>query len=368
LTDPAVHGGLDPGRQCEKGRYMRRGVWVAVAGMAAVAVMTATTAVLTWAGARSRASHRSGKTSLGPSGPRLPDHLLTGYWQNFHHPSAMIRLRDVPKTYDVVVVAFAAPDPGVPGKVTFGVDPQLSAALGGYTDGEVKRDVAALHARGAKVLISVGGERGTVAVRDATAARNFASSVYDLIRDYGFDGVDIDFEEGFDPEATSDALWSLYDKVGERLIITVAPETVYMRSESDPYLALVLKIQKILTVVHTQYYNSGSMRGCDGRVYQQGTVDFVTSQVCTIIVAGLRPDQVAIGVPAAAAAAGGGYLPPGVVNTALDCLTRKLGCGVFTPSQPWPTLRGVMTWSVNWDLTAGTGFSATVASHLDTLP
>ncbi len=81
------------------------------------------------------------------------------------------------------------------------------------------------------------------------------------------------------------------------------------------------------------------MRGCDGNVYQQGTVDFVTAQVCTVIAAGLRPDQVAIGLPAAAAAAGGGYLPPGVVNSALDCLTRASGCGRF-PRRPWPPARG----------------------------
>jgi chitinase len=341
---------------------------MAAVGLAALTVMTATTAVLRWTGNEPPAFDYSGGTSSILRRPRLPEHLLTGYWQNFRHPSAMIRLRDVPRTYDLVVVAFAQQDTEAPGEVVFGVDPELSAALGGYSNDDFKRDVIALHSRGTKVLISVGGETGVVAVRNATAARSFASSVHGLIREFGFDGVDIDVENGLDPEAMSSALWSLHSKIGERLIITVAPETLHMRSESDPYLALVLKIRKILTVVHTQYYNSGSMRGCDGKLYQQGTVDFITSQVCAIILAGLRPDQVAIGVPATAAAAGGGYVPPGVVNAALDCLTRARGCGTYKPSRPWPKLRGVMTWSVNWDLVTGTGFSASVASHLDTLP
>ena len=36
-------------------------------------------------------------------------------------------------------------------------------------------------------------------------------------------------------------------------------------------------VQDILTTVHTQYYNSGTMLGCDGRVYAQGTIDFLTA-------------------------------------------------------------------------------------------
>jgi chitinase len=141
-----------------------------------------------------------------------------------------------------------------------------------------------------------------------------------------------------------------------------------MQSPSSTYLSLALKTKDILTVVHTQYYNSGSMNGCDGNVYSQGTVDFITAQACTAIQAGLRPDQVAIGLPASRSAAGSGYVDPSVVNSALDCLARGTGCGRFKPSTPWPGIRGAMTWSTNWDALNGNAFSDQVGAHVHALP
>lgn len=61
--------------------------------------------------------------------------------------------------------------------------------------------------------------------------------------------------------------------------------------------------------MQTQYYNSGTMLGCDGRVYAQGTVDFLTALACIQLENGLRPDQVALGLPASTRAAGGGTSP-----------------------------------------------------------
>ena len=148
----------------------------------------------------------------------------------------------------------------------------------------------------------------------------------------------------------------------------MAPETLFMQSPSSTYLSLALKTKDILTVVHTQYYNSGAMNGCDGKVYGQGTVDFVTAQACIALQAGLRPDQVALGFPASPQAAGSGFVSPSVVNAAVDCLTRGTSCGSFHPPQTWPGLRGVMTWSISWDKTNGFAFSTSVKGHLKTLP
>jgi chitinase len=228
--------------------------------------------------------------------------------------------------------------------------------------------VATLRARGKKVIISVGGQNGTVSVGDSTAANNFASSIFSLMRTFGFDGVDIDLENGVSPTVMSQSLHSLRTMAGSGLIITMAPETLFMLTPTSTYLALALNIKDILTVVHTQYYNSGSMNGCDGGVYSQGTVDFVTSMACTAIQAGLRPDQVALGFPASPRAAGSGYVDPSVVNQALDCLASGTSCGVFHPTTRWPTIRGAMTWSTNWDQTAGSTWSRSVRAHLNVLP
>ena len=74
------------------------------------------------------------------------------------------------------------------------------------------------------------------------------------------------------------------------------------------------------------------------------------------------------GLPATTSAAGGGYVSPSVVNQALDCLARGTNCGSFKPPTTYPGIRGAMTWSINWDVTAGNGFANTVKPHLSTLP
>lgn len=306
--------------------------------------------------------------TTAPPATGLPRHFLTGYWHNFDNAAVELRLRDVPAEYDLIAVAFAEAT-ATPGAVTFGIDPGLSRSLGGYTDAEFKADVAALRARGKKVIISVGGETGRVTVDDAASANAFSASVHALIQEYGFDGVDIDLENGLNPTYMAQALRSLRSRVGPSLIITMAPQTIDMQSPSVSYFKLALDIRDILTVVHTQYYNSGSMLGCDQRfAYTQGTLDFLTALACLQLEAGLRPDQVALGLPAGAGAAGGGVVPPSMVNQALDCLARGTNCGSFRPPRTYPGIRGAMTWSINWDVTNGGTFARTVKPHLATLP
>lgn len=152
----------------------------------------------------------------------LPAHVLTGYWHNFDNPAVELRLRDVPAEYDLVAVAFAEAT-ATPGAVTFAVDPGLSAALGGYTDADFTADVRTLQSRGKKVIISVGGETGRVSVNDAASAVAFSDSVYALIQRYGFDGVDIDLENGLNPTYMAQALRALRAKAGAGLIIAMAP-------------------------------------------------------------------------------------------------------------------------------------------------
>ncbi len=185
---------------------------------------------------------------------------------------------------------------------------------------------------------------------------------------YGFDGVDIDLENGINATYMSQALRTLSQKAGPSLIITMAPQTIDMQSTSAGYFQTALNIKDILTVVNTQYYNSGSMLGCDGKVYSQGSVDFLTALACIQLEGGLAPSQVGLGVPASPSGAGSGYVSPTVVNNALDCLTKLTNCGSFKPSRTYPDLRGAMTWSTNWDAAAGNTWSNTVGAHVHALP
>lgn len=300
----------------------------------------------------------------GGNGGDLPKHAVTGYWQNFNNGATVQRISDVPSAYDIIAVAFADATT-TPGAVTFNLD---SAGLGGYTVDQFKADVRAKQAAGKKVIISVGGEKGTVSVNSSASATNFANSVYSLMQEYGFDGVDIDLENGINPTYMTQALRALAAKAGPDMILTMAPQTIDMQSTQGGYFQTALNVKDILTVVNMQYYNSGTMLGCDGKVYAQGTVDFLTALACIQLEGGLDPSQVGLGLPASTRAAGGGYVSPSVVNAALDCLTKATNCGSFKPSKTYPGLRGAMTWSTNWDATAGNAWSNAVGAHVDAMP
>ncbi len=342
------------------------GTTATLSGLAECSTHTYTVRAYGAAGESPASTAVTGTTSGCATGP-LPAHFLTGYWHNFENAARELRLSEVPAEYDLIAVSFGEATTRA-GEVVFRVDPGLSTALGGYTDAQFKADVAAAKAKGKKVILSVGGEKGAVRVADAAAATAFADSVHGLMTQYGFDGVDIDLENGLNPTYMEQALRQLRSKTGADLIITMAPQTIDMQSTGGSYFQLALKIKDILTVVHMQYYNSGAMLGCDQKVYGQGTVDFMTALACIQLENGLRPDQVALGLPAGPGAAGGGVVSPALVNNALDCLAKGTSCGSFKPPRTYPGLRGAMTWSINWDVTNGGGFARTVRPHLNTLP
>ena len=345
-----------------------------VTGLAASTSYTYTVSAYNSAG-QSPASNQVSATTAASSGgggggggsSGLPAHILMGYWQDFVNSATPLTLASVPSSYNLVAVAFGNAT-STPGQVSFGLDPTLASDLGGYTQQQFTSDIATLHARGQKVILSVGGQNGTISVDDPASAASFASSVYSIIQQYGFDGVDIDLENGVNPTYMASALEQLSSDVGSSLIITLAPQTVDTQSTGDDYFQLALDIQPILTMINTQYYNSGTMNGCDGNVYAEGTENFITALACTELEGGLSPSQVGLGLPASSSAAGSGYVAPSVVNDAIDCLAARQNCGNFVPPTTWPGIRGVMTWSINWDASNGYNFAATVAPYLETLP
>jgi chitinase len=343
-----------------------------VTGLAASTSYTFTVSAYNAAGQSAASNSVSATTSASSSGggggsTGLPAHILMGYWQDFANGATPLTLAAVPASYNLVAVAFGIATT-TQGQVAFSLDPTLASDLGGYSQQQFIADIATLQARGQKVILSVGGQDGTISVNSAASAAEFASSVYSLIQQYGFNGVDIDLENGVDPSYMASALSQLESDVGSSLIITLAPQTVDTQSAGSDYFALALDIKSILTMINTQYYNSGTMNGCDGNVYAEGTENFITALACTELEGGLSPSQVGIGLPASASAAGSGYVSPSVVNDALDCLASGADCGSFVPPATWPGIRGAMTWSINWDATNGYAFANTVSPYLSTLP
>ncbi|TNM32730.1 chitinase [Streptomyces sedi] len=298
-----------------------------------------------------------------PAPAAVPAHTLTGYWHNFDNGSTLLKLGEVSPEYDIIAVSFAA-STATAGQLDFELDP----VLGYGSEQEFKDDIAAKQAEGVAVVLSVGGAEDHVTVNDDASASAFSESALGLIEEYGFDGIDIDLEHGIDAQYMSQAMEAVHAGVGDDLVYTMAPQTLDMQSTDTEYFQLALNTKDFLTAVHTQFYNSGSMLGCDGQVYSAGTVDFLTALACVQLEGGLDASQVGLGVPATPDAAGSGYVEPGVVNDALDCLTQGTNCGSFTPEQTYPELRGAMTWSVNWDANAGNSWSDTVGPHVHALP
>jgi chitinase len=340
-----------------------------ITGLAASTTYAFAVSAANSAGTSPKSSQVSATTAAsggGGGGGTLPAHLLMGYWQDFTNGATPLKIASVPASYNLIAVAFANAT-ATPGQVSFSLDSALSSALGGYPQAQFIADIATAHSRGQKVILSVGGQNGTVSVSDATSASNFASSVFSIIRQYGFDGVDIDLENGVNPTFMASALQQLRGDVGAGLIITLAPQTIDTDSTGGAYFQLALNIKSILTMINTQYYNSGTMNGCDGGVYAEGTENFMTALACIELQGGLSASQVGLGLPASPSAAGGGYVSPSLVNSALDCLAARMNCGSFVPSSAYPALRGAMTWSINWDASNGYNFANTVAPHLASL-
>ncbi|MFF0506522.1 chitinase [Streptomyces fimicarius] len=305
----------------------------------------------------------AGAAEGGQTRAAVPAHAVTGYWQNFDNGATVQKLGDVQDGFDIIAVAFAD-STATAGEIEFNLAPEVGYA----SEDDFKADIAAKQAAGKSVIISVGGELGNVTVNDSASAQKFADSTYALMQEYGFDGVDIDLEHGVNAQYMGEALKSLSEKAGDGLVLTMAPQTIDMQNTGTEYFKLALDVKDILTVVNMQYYNSGSMLGCDGNVYAQGTVDFLTGLACIQLENGLDADQVGIGVPASTSGAGSGYVDPKIVNDALDCLTKGENCGSFKPEKTYPQLRGAMTWSTNWDASNGDNWVNSVAPHVHELP
>ncbi|WP_406158171.1 glycoside hydrolase family 18 protein [Streptomyces sp. NBC_01005] len=327
----------------------------------------------------------------GSGGGGLPAHALVGYLHSsFANGSGYTRMADVPDSWDVIDLAFGEPTSVTSGDIRFSLCP-VTECPNVESVAEFKAAIKAKQAAGKKVLISIGGQNGQVQLATTAARDMFVSSVGKIIDEYGLDGLDIDFEGHSLSLNTGDtdfrnpttpvvvnlisAVKSLKAKYGDKFVLTMAPETFFVQlgyqyygsgpwGGQDPragaYLPVIHALRDELTLLHVQDYNSGSIMGLDNQYHSMGGADFHIAMTDMLLtgfpVAGdqnkvfpaLRPDQVAIGLPASTQA-GNGHTSPAEVTKALNCLTKKTDCGSYTTHGTWSALRGLMTWSINWD-------------------
>ncbi|WP_395364040.1 chitinase [Streptomyces sp. YH02] len=369
------------------------GTSATVTGLTASTAYTFQVSAVNSAGESPKSATVSATTTSGgnPGNPGLPAHALVGYLHaSFANGSGYTRMADVPASWDVINLAFGEPTSVTSGDIRFGLCPATECP-NVESVADFKAAIKAKQAAGKKVLISIGGQNGQVQLSTTAARDMFVSSVSKIIDEYGLDGLDIDFEGHSLSLQTGDtdfrnptspvivnliqAVKTLKAKYGQNFVLTMAPETFFVQlgyqyygsgpwGGQDPragaYLPVIHALRDDLTLLHVQDYNSGSIMGLDNQYHSMGGADFHIAMTDMLLtgfpVAGntdrvfpaLRPEQVAIGLPASTQA-GNGHTAPAEVNKALDCLTKKTNCGTYQTHGTWPALRGLMTWSINWD-------------------
>ncbi|MEU5411457.1 MULTISPECIES: chitinase [Streptomyces] len=368
------------------------GTSATVTGLAASTAYSFQVTASNAAGESGRSAAAAATTTAGGGGNSgLPARALVGYLHSsFANGSGYTRMADVPDSWDVINLAFGEPTSVTSGDIRFSLCPAAECP-GVESEAEFKAAIKAKQAAGKKVLISIGGQNGQVQLASTAARDTFVSSVSRIIDTYGLDGLDIDFEGHSLSLNTGDtdfrsptspvivnlisAVKSLKARYGADFVLTMAPETFFVQlgyqyygsgpwGGQDPragaYLPVIHALRDDLTLLHVQDYNSGSVMGLDDQYHSMGGADFHIAMTDMLLtgfpVAGdrtrvfpaLRPEQVAIGLPASTQA-GNGHTSPAEVTKALNCLTKKTDCGSYQTHGTWSGLRGLMTWSINWD-------------------
>lgn len=330
-------------------------------------------------------------------GSTLPNRIMVGYWHNFTNQAGFIKLGEVDPRWDVINVSFA---------VTVH-DRAVVEFVPEYDEEEFMNDVYKLQSQGKKVVLSLGGQDGVIQIPNDEAYNKFIKSLTGLIDKYGFDGVDIDLESGSSMALISGdtdinnpktpqivnlikAIKELDKIYGRDFIISMAPEVAYVQGGITAYgniwgayLPLINGVREELDFLQVQHYNCGGNMALDGVQYSHGTADFQVAMVDMLLngfnLGGnpnnkflpLRDDQIVIGIPATAPAApAGGYIAPDEMVKALDYLIKGKSFGgsyKMSEGKSYPNIRGMMTWSINWDLKSGDTFINTYRPYFDSL-
>ena len=383
------------------------GTSATISGLTACTTHSYSVAAYNTVGESAKTSEATG-TTTGCTNTGLPKHSLIGYMHaSFANGSGYVKMADVPAAWDIIDLAFGEPTSITSGDIRFN---RCSATEcpGVESDADFIAAIKAKQAQGKKVLLSIGGQNGEVQLTTAGARDAFVSSVSAIIDKYGLNGLDVDFEghslslNAGDTDFRNPttpvivnliaALKSLKARYGSGFVLTMAPETFFVQvgyqfyggvgggdNRTGAFLPVIHALRDSLTVLHVQDYNSGPVMGLDNQYHFMGGAEFhiamtdmlksgFTVSTTGLFFPGLRDDQIAIGLPAAVSA-GNGYTSPADVQTAVNCLVKNSGCGSYTlRGGTQPAMRGLMTWSINWDKYYGWAFQNSHEPFLNALP
>ena len=310
---------------------------------------------------------------------QIPQKALIGYWHNWNISEApYIQLNALDSRYNVIDFAFAVPHAGTDYQMEF--IPEIISQT------TCKNYIVALQNQGKKIIISIGGATAPISLDNINERNTFITTMNAIIDQYGFDGIDIDLEGSSvmvsggtiaNPidEKINNLIYAIkqimkdyHTKYNKSLLLTMAPETAFVQGGMSAfggiwgaYLPVIHALRDSLSLLHVQLYNSGSMYGIDGNIYNSGNADFIVAMTEAVIkgfstsggfFTGLPANKIAVGLPACPNAAGSGFVDTATVNKAMKYLMGigpKPGSYTLVQSGGYPTLRGMMTWSMNWD-------------------
>jgi chitinase len=321
-------------------------------------------------------------------------HQLIGYWAGYGAAGSTFPLREISPQWDVILVAFATPDRNAPeGTMQF----QTPAGL---DTEQFKTDIRYLKSQGRKVMISLGGGGQHFTLADPKRVPNFVSSVARIVANYGFDGIDVDFESpslSIDPGDTDfqhpttpsivnliSALRQLHDRFGPGFMISLVPEGTQIPSgypsyggQFGSYLPILYAIRDILSFVDVQDYNTPPLEGLDGEIYQPGSVDYhaaVTELLLHGFAVGGDSRRFFPPLPANKVAVGflTGDTTPGLVSQAMSYLItghapNETRYKLRDPAG-YPAMIGAMFWTIDADRRGGYNFSNVVGPQLHGYP
>ena len=311
-------------------------------------------------------------------------HQLIGYW------TGTFPLREVSPQWDLILVAFAEPAKNEPpGTMQFhlraGLDPE-----------QFKSDIAFLKSQGKKVMISLGGGGRFFTLIDPASIPTFVSTVTQIVTEYGFDGIDLDFETpslNIDPGDTDfknpttpsivnviSALRQLHAHFGPGFMISLVPEGsqipagyVSYGGQFGSYLAITYALRDILSFIDVQDYNTPPLEGLDGEIYQSSSVGYhaaMTELLLHGFNVGRDPKQFFPPLPPGKVAVGflTGYTSPDIVSQAMDyIISGKAPAGnTYKLRQPsgYPGMIGAMFWTIDADRRGNYNYSNTVGPQL----
>jgi chitinase len=337
--------------------------------------------------------------AVSPAGAKN-GHELIGYWTGRGSRGTLLRLRDVSPQWDVIIVAFANVNHQAPeGTMQMHVGPGRPGSPG-LDLAQMKDDIVWLKSQGKKVLISLGGGGEYFTLAEQSSIPNFVNSVTQIVTEYGFNGIDLDFESPslvLDPGDTDfrhpktasmvnliSALRELREHFGPDFMLSLVPEGTQIPAgypgyggQFGSYLPLLWGVRDMLSFVDVQDYNTPPLEGLDGEIYQLGSVNYdaaMTELVLDGVPVSGRAGDFFPPVPADKVAVGFlvGTTTPQLVSGAMQYLiTGQAPEGVlYKLRRPggYQAMIGAMFWTIDADLNEKYAFSNVVGPQLHGYP